>query len=215
LRTPADLSFLNAVLNTCRFIDDILSGGITIDRNLLNDSFLFEHFYPRSIFHADTNQFIPNPFILTVANQGRSLPYLDMSIALSPYIPPQPSTFQTSLYNKLDHLLVIPHHLRFPHFQSKISNRVKFNVLYAQLIRFARLHSQPRQFVINAIRLIVDMYDAGYPLHLLRSTFCNFQSRYATIYMQIFGLLLSKRVVRSVWRFALFRLRIRVTFRRH
>jgi hypothetical protein len=201
LRTPDRLSHITALFNISRFIDDILAAGLAIDALNLLQSILFD-IYPRTIIRPGV--LIPDPFVLTIAHQGRNVPFLDLCISLSPYTPEQLSTVRTSLYNKLDDLPI--DHLRFPHPHSKLSNRVKLNVLYSQLIRYTRLFSKPSEFRVAAVRLIVDMVRAGYNLAPLRSTFLNFQMRYAAIHYNTFSVRLTVPVVRAIWRFAIYHL---------
>jgi hypothetical protein len=96
---------------------------------------------------------------------------------------------------------------RLQFYKIKISSRVKTNVLFAQLIRFSRMHSRPSQFRTAAINLIIEMVNSGYTLAPLRSTFLNFQIRYAHIYFSVFGIRLTPPTVGAIWRMALLRLR--------
>jgi hypothetical protein len=138
-----------------------------------------------------------------VVVQGRKIPYLDLFISLAPFSQNDPLAlfyFHTSLYDKRDAMPLFANCLRFPHPQTKLLDSVKFNVLYSQLIRFARLHSRPCVFRAAVVKYITQMITAGYPRTPLFAVFARFKHKYAAIYLATHEKSLTQRSINTMWK---------------
>ena len=66
------------------------------------------------------------------------------------------------MYDKRDGMVTLANYRRFPHFETKLSEKCLYSVLHSQLCRFAVRCTKIVFFEMAAAKLIVDMIEHSY-----------------------------------------------------
>ena len=189
-----DIAPFNALFNASRFIDDIGIAGIPHGVNvlaLLSDTradrsaavttpfSASDGIYPHS-FTDDEGNVTINPMEVNVEQAATHCTYLDMRLQFKPG-----HRFVATVHQKRDGMPVFSSYRRFPHKDSRIATRTKYNVFTSQMHRFAAICTGWSGFRLNVKRLLKEMITHGYKWSLLRSMLRAFWPRYAKIQLRV------------------------------
>jgi hypothetical protein len=203
-RPIEQISFLNAIFNASRFIDDILLCGLLI----AFETFLYDRraeggedgIYPSTTTDPITHIVTQNTMQVNeeqTAKQGETLNYLDLTCSIP--AGPLDRKIHTRLYSKRTTMQIYEDYCGFPSIDSRLTEQCKYNTLQSALHRFARIHSKPTEFSQAVRKLISSMYSNGYATAPLIKIFRNFRHKYTAIFLQAHATLLTKTQLVAIW----------------
>jgi hypothetical protein len=170
-----DLQTLHDFLHTGRYLDDVLV--------MHNPS-----------FHEHIHTLYPQDMLtLNLEQQGLDVHFLDVRI----YRPRRNRVrYSTKVYDKrTDKKLRHLPHTKFPHIQSFIPSRFKYNIIISQTWRFARRCLSIKTFVYNVACLLRDLSVKRYNLTRLIRLLSNLFKRQPTMRKELSVKQLLKRIL--------------------
>ena len=141
-----------AFLFTCRFLDDLASISNPYLQSLL---YLDQHYV-----HPSICGIYPRILLVSIADSGTSINYMDITILLQPG---SDSHLTTWLFDKREHpplrgLFII----KFPHASSQISDTAKYGIVTSQFHRFRRIIMSGDNFILRMADLVLYMVYKGH-----------------------------------------------------
>ena len=111
---------------------------------------------------------MPTTIELTCEQHGLSVHFLDLEVVQG-----TDGVTHLVMYDKRDGMVTLANYRRFPHFETKLSEKCLYSVLHSHLCRFAVRCTKIVFFEMAAAKLIVDMIEHSYNkdrlLHKLHS----------------------------------------------
>ena len=103
------------------------------------------------------NDLVPTTIALTVEQQGPSVHFLDMEV-----VPNGFGKTDLKIYDKRDGMPVLASYRKFPHVETKLSEKCLYAVFHSQLCRFASRCTRIEFFESAAAKLMASMCDHSY-----------------------------------------------------
>ena len=148
------LQVTQGFLLTKRYIDDLFSMNNPYMQHLL---YVDQHY-----FHPDLHGIYPRSLLVSVADVGTSIDYMDVTILP---ITGHSQRVTTILYDKREHKpLASLFIVRYPHMSSNISDSAKYGIITSQFHRYRRIIMLRDNFIFRMAHLINTMCCKGYDL---------------------------------------------------
>lgn len=146
------LQVTQAFLLTKRYTDDLFS---------MNNSYMLHLLYTdQHYYHPDLHGIYPRSLLVSVADIGTSIDYMDMTIL--PVVG-HSQRVTTILYDKRKHgKLASLFIVKYPHISSNISDSAKYGIITSQFHRYRRLIMLRDNFTFRMAALIDTMRHKGY-----------------------------------------------------
>ena len=166
------LQVAQGFLLTKRYIDDLFSMNNPYMQHLL---YVDQHY-----LHPDLHGIYPRSLLVSVADVGTSIDYVDVRILP---VTGHSQRVTTILYDKREHnplasLFIV----KYPHISSNISDSAKYGIITSQFHRYRRIIMLRDNFAFRMANLIHTMRCKGYDLDRMLKMASKLCSRFPEIY---------------------------------
>ena len=166
------LQVTQGFLLTKRYIDDLFSMNNPYMQHLL---YVDQHY-----FHPDLHGIYPRSLLVSVADVGTSIDYMDVTILP---VTGHSQRVTTILYDKREHKpLASLFIVKYPHISSNISDSAKYGIITSQFHRYRRIIMLRDNFTFRMADLINTMRCKGYDTNRMLKMASKLCSRFPEIY---------------------------------